>query len=32
MESFPQYTQAILDRINTVIDGKPEAEIGRAHV
>jgi MoxR-like ATPase len=25
MESFPQYTQAILDRINTVIDGKPEA-------
>ena len=25
MESFPQYTQAILDRINAVIDGKPEA-------
>ncbi|MFI7481075.1 AAA family ATPase [Kocuria sp. M1R5S2] len=25
MESFPQHTQAILDRINTVIDGKPEA-------
>ncbi|MCJ8505687.1 AAA family ATPase [Kocuria flava] len=25
MESFPQHTQAILDRVNAVIDGKPEA-------
>ena len=25
MESFAQYTQAVLDRINAVIDGKPEA-------